>query len=975
MADLLEQRMAEIERLATQLDAQEGSREAEIERLALGGLEEDAQPQATPLATPPNALAGQQGMGMWAQGMQQARQVLSNPATYQEQEAQALEAQEPGVPMDVRSGAGALTRLRLGARRNRMHQLSLLRGLYGDEAVRMDKQGNWIVRTTDEAGAPKDLLVDEDNITLKDFADVAHKAPALALSIMSTKGIPAASIFKSAVMGALGWAGGEAATDVASRVGSVAIEPGEIATTRGAQALTDVALGYGAGRAINAIGTLGRLLRMASSETPRLLDEGATLAARQRVEQGRQVVKEATGVTLQPTLGELTGNPVIQRLEAFFSNIPLARGFILHNIERRMANERAIQTELLKMGGGGSADVPDATRLGEEVLTAIGGKLQGLTQQADELAGSVRREATGALTDPLADISGGALSHTRFGQRMQRRGEAQLQHFKSEAARRYDAFRNLPEATEPRFDAMPIQERAITLKDELIKSAGGDVEKALAPTGIVAQLDAVDRLPSDQSYFDLVKLRDAIYDRIGSPEPISGRGERILKDLGASVTREMQGQGPKVFGPNWKLVEEAITYYRENVESFYQKGIAGMLKPRTEAGAIDPERIAGQLLAGGKGSVTAYNTFRDFFTKGGAVQDMNRLLRDELIDRGTDKATGLVRLEDMGAAVSKLEPEIVRELYGVAKQDLLREVQQAQTGLRIFGKAGAVPERGTQAVVEANALKEALATGQLKSGKLKALAATTAELERSYTTELTRALQQGDTRLIEAAPEKFVRNFLLNPATTERAAQNAMQHLTATGDDLLVGDVRRLYLADLFKAGAANATGDVQQLVSMQTGSPLRNLDPQKFAIVLENEAVQKRMNLVLGPEVAGAVREFGIAMSGRAGRDAAATTTGAFAGGSYFHNVMQLLGGKWGALKSLPDLAQYRVLSYLMTHPSSINSLRTVANAVPDQLDDVVKAMTLSPEFAHALASDSATPEEAAQVTREIQAWAQPQR
>jgi hypothetical protein len=532
--------------------------------------------------------------------------------------------------------------------------------------------------------------------------------------------------------------------------------------------------------------------------------------------------------------------------------------------------------------------------------------------------------------------------------------------------------RAIPEASQPLFNATPIQARATALRDELVKNAGGDVERALAPSGIVAQLDAIERLPGKQSFFDLVKLRDAIYDRIGSPEPISSRGERLLKEVGTSITKEMQTQGPALLGARkWPLVEEAQAFYRENVESFYQKGVSGMLKPRTEAGAIDPERIASQLLAGGKGSVTAYNTFKDFFTKAGAVKDMNRMLRDQIIDAGTDRATGLVRLEDLSNAVGKMEPELVQALYGVPKRILMTEVQQAQTGLRVFGKGGAVPERSTQAAVEADALKEAMAEGTVKSGALKALAATTQEMERTYSTELTKALTAGDTRLIEAAPEKFVRSFLLNPATTERAAQNAMQHLSATGDDLLVGDVRRLYLADLFKAGAANATGDVQQLVSMQTGSPLRNLDPQKFAVVLENEGVRKRMDLVLGPEVAKAVREFGIAMSGRAGRDAAATTTGAFAGGSYFHNVVQLLGGRVGALKALPDLAQYRVMSYLVTHPDSIKTLRTMANAVPDDVGNVVKAMVLTPEFAHALASDSTTPEEAAQVTREIQRWA----
>lgn len=930
-----------------------------------------AAPQVQPRAsttTPPNPAL--QGLGFWAQ------QAGAGPAALAQHEAEDIaSSQVPGIPLDVQSGADALTRLRLGAERNRMAQLNMLRDIYGPDAVRMDRQGRWIARTTDDAGKPKDVLVDEEAMTLKDVADVAHKFPAIALSVLATKGLPATSIMRQAIQGAFGWAGGEAATDVASRIGRTDLQPGEIATTRGAEALRDAAFGYAGGKTISALGTLGRLLRIAGNRTPEAFGEGASAAARARVEQARQATGASTGVMLEPTAGELTGNPIIQRLEAFFANIPLARGFILKNMERRIANERAIQTKLMEMAGGGAADVPEATKLGEQVIDAIGAKAIGLRTQAGELAGNLRQEATQTLTGPLDEITGRPLSPTAFGQRMITRGEAQLQSFKDKAEELFAPLRAAPEATQPMFDAAPIQKVAADIKDRLLKEAGGDVAKGLAPTGLTPVLDQVAKLSPTQSWFDLKDLRNAIYDRIGSPEPISDKGTKLLKELAGSVTQEMEKQAPKVFTPELLAQSKAANqFYRENVESFYQKGIAGMLKPRTESGAIDPERIASALLAGGKGSVTTYNTFRDFFTKAGRVNDMNRLLRDQLVDAGTDKATGLIRLEDMSAAVSKLEPEIVKELYGVGKQELLANVRQAQMGLRTYGKAGAVAEAGSQGAVEADALKEALARGDVKSGTLKALASTTADLQRAYSTELTKALQVGDTGLIEAAPEKFVRDFLLNPATSEKAASNAMQHLVGTGDDQLLGDVRRFYLADLFKAAATGSRGDVQQLVSMQTGSPLRNLDPQKFAVLLENPDVQRRMSLILGPEVANTVREFGIALSGRAGKDVAASTTGAFAGGAYAHQMIQLLGGKLSALKALPDLAQYRVMSYLLTHPESIKRFRTVGNALPEQVDGLVRATVLTPEFASALASDSATPQEAAKVAADIQKWARPQ-
>lgn len=921
------------------------------------------QPRTYNLSPPNPAL---QGLGF------SASQALAGPAALAQHEQEDIASNQiPGREFDPRSGLGWVIRTRLGAERDKLQQLNMLREAYPD-GVRMDPQGRWIVTKPDDQGNLKDVLVDEEAMTVKDLADMAHKAPALALSVLGSAVAPEGQILLQALGGGLGWGAGEALTDVASRLTTKnrPMDVMDITANAGKEVIANTVGGYIGGKAISMLGTLGKLARMASGSMD-ALGEGATAAARARLEQARQATKAMTGVALEPTAGELTGNPIIQRLEAFFSNIPLARGFILHNIERRIANERAIQSRIAEMAGGDPTKMPSNIELGEQVLGAVGGKLQGLSEQAGELSGNLRREATESLTGPLAKIPGQTLTANEFGTRTAAAGDTVLQGFKEKARQLFGAFQDQPEATESLFGFMPVKAKAAELEEQLVKDAAGDVEKALAPTGVLAQLNAIARQPGATSYNDLVKLRSALYDRMDSPEPISSQGTRILKSLGAAITEQMEKQGPKVFGSKWQMVKDANKFYADNVESFYQKGISGLLRPRTEAGSIAPEQVAASIVAGGKGSVSTYNTFKDFFKGTGTIQDMNALLRDTLIDAGTDKATGLVNLTDMAAGVAKMEPELVQALYNTPKEALLKEVQQAQTALKVYGKAGAVPERGTQAFVEADALKEALAKGEVKSGTIKALAATTADLQRSYTAELISGLTKGDTRLVEAAPEKFVRDFLLNPATSDKAASNAMNHLMAAGDDQLLGDVRRFYLSELFKSGAASPRGDVQQLVSMQTGSPLRNLDPQKLAVIMEREDVQRRMNLILGPKVANAVREFGIAMSGRAGKDAAATTTGAFAGGSYFHALLHVLGGKSGALMALPDLAQYRVLSFLLTHPNSIKGIGTMVGKAPEQLESIAKAAVLTPEFSNALAADSTTPQEAAQVAADVQKWA----
>jgi hypothetical protein len=280
------------------------------------------------------------------------------------------------------------------------------------------------------------------------------------------------------------------------------------------------------------------------------------------------------------------------------------------------------------------------------------------------------------LEQPLRDIPGRPLSHYEFGTRMIRRGDAQLNVFKKEAEAKFGAIKAQPDALAEVFDTGPLKANVQALKDaELVKGApakaGAAQEpiKQLVPTGVEPIMDAIDQLPPNMSYFDMVRLRNSIYDRLGSPEPISNRGTFLLKNLGSGVTAEMNKQAPNVLtSATQAMIKDANQFYSKNVETFYQKGILEMLKPRTEAGAVNPELVASRLLAGGKGSVTAFNTLKEFFKRPEAVAEMKSVLRDQVLDSAQDTHTGLIPLEDLASRISKLEPEIVQELFGESKR-------------------------------------------------------------------------------------------------------------------------------------------------------------------------------------------------------------------------------------------------------------------------------------------------------------------
>jgi hypothetical protein len=165
------------------------------------------------------------------------------------EEAYMRRTEEPGVPLDVNTGADLMTRLKLSVIKSKNDQLDLLRRTKGGENVRLSPEGEFIYRVTDDEGKQRDILVDERGMGLKDFVDIAKEAPALAASIMTTKNIPVGSILKQAFFGALSYAGVAGLTEVGGRAAAGApLEVGETIKRRGEDALTDCsgsAMGWG----------------------------------------------------------------------------------------------------------------------------------------------------------------------------------------------------------------------------------------------------------------------------------------------------------------------------------------------------------------------------------------------------------------------------------------------------------------------------------------------------------------------------------------------------------------------------------------------------------------------------------------------------------------------------------------------------------------------------------------------------------
>lgn len=886
------------------------------------------------------------------------------------------------VPLDTDTGAGAMERFRIGLQRRPMDKLEVLRKKYGQDGVRLDDQNRFIVRTKDDQGNAKDLLFEDNLLTAKDLLDFSSEYPAIAASVIATVGAPEAKVAQMALRGAAGYLAGGAGEDVVSRgIEGRPVDALEIASHRGKEAALNAAAGYALAKPV-------QLLNKGLNSAADGINAAAKLRQSQafkEVEEGRQAVKNRFGVEYDPTISDLTGSEAAARGETYVSHIPFFRKKIREKWARQAENERAVQE--IMMGN----QTPDVSGAGKDVIGVLRGEMEGAQNIAGAATKAVQGVARRELQDPLSKIPGGPISSSEFGASMIQRADKQLAAFKDESNRLYSAVRTEPDgftpsdALEPLFSTGGIKQRINQIREkELINapveskkssalidefgkpitSTESSVEpiKQLIPDRVNKILAGVEQVPEKASYFDLVKLRNRIYDEVDSPEPISSQGSRLLKNLGSAVTEEMNNAAKVLKPETVAKIDAANKFYRENVESFYEKGISDMLKPRTESGAIDPEAVATRLLAGGRGSVTTYNTVKDFFKNdASAVTDMKRVLRDRVIDSGTDSSTGLVKLESFTDAVSKMEPEIVSELFGKPKDELLKTVRTANLVLRTNsgGKLGGIYQAGSQQSFESDALKKLIDSGNLTSPAIKKLLIANESLRAQYSNAIRRAVQSNDMGVVEASPETFVNQYLFNDKIPISDLRNVMSSVYRNGDQPMIDNIRRSYLAKIFAETSKNTKGDVTQVVNRINESPARNLDVEKLSLFLQEPDTRARLKLVLGNDGFDGLVDFAKSISGRSARDKAMSLYGSLAGGAWFNKLLKGEG--------LSEIPHYALISHIVTSPMYTKMLKSGVKLNPLQFEFFVRTAAISPEVIQAVTTESRTPDEARRYAKEL--------
>lgn len=485
----------------------------------------------------------------------------------------------PGVPLDVTTGAGLMSRAGLSAVEGDQNRSEFMRRAYAGSQVDVTDDGNLIIRNVQDnlTGQPKDLLVDEQDFSmLKDPADFAWPVARMALEVFALKklGFTSGGFLKRVVGGsAVGSAVGQAATATAQAVLDAEQTFGEnlMEASKGA------GLGMVLGGGLEGAGALAGAARgRLGAEVTSGPTERAGIEALERV-------NETAATRIIPSIGQMAESPDILNLETFLKRLPFFGARLRKQDELRNEQIRSLQRFVY-----GETPPQPLADLGADMVESLKGAVDQPTQAAEMATQSLTGRAAAQMEEAIARIAPAARSFTEEGTAALTKlgSRSQFGRFKQVADELFT------EAGNPEIPLTGLKSKLAAIEEKLPKVTG---EAA-------ASWDEVSRIADDLGDETMAFLLNA------AGKPLATEtGEKINRDLvpGAltKLVRGLRNLGDSI--PLEQLrtvrnsVDNAIRDGRglEGIETFQLKQISHALTETLEEGiATMPDKAAAAAL-------------------------------------------------------------------------------------------------------------------------------------------------------------------------------------------------------------------------------------------------------------------------------------------------------------------------------------------------------------------------------------------
>jgi len=856
-----------------------------------------------------------------------------------------------GVPLDTETGVPSLTYFQTKLNRLQSDQLGYLKGIYGDENVRLADTGEPIIRVVDSTtGKPKDITLAPDRLTLRDAADLGSHGMEILGGIMAARrgdvrGLAAQA--KNIGRMAVGTEAGGALQDAFVRgYQGQQIRPGEIAASRTA------AIPLDAGAGLFMTGT-GKLLGKAISPF------ADPLPAQFNLTDAKTRLRAKYGVDLPNTPGELTGNTLLLRAEQFARQKPGSAGAFEKITEEQDAALQGIQDILLGRGRAKSAE-----EVGGSALEAIGAKLTPLRSEIETLKKGVRASATEELRGAALAATGTelrpAMEKATVGQALREVAGASRDAWKKASG--YEEFFSNPATQSETISLKSLSQKATDLLKSmpgtdkvtatpigvldasgtpiLRDEAGREVWKEFIPERVVGRLQRLAGSPDAKLSLDQLKqMRTEVDDDILLGEAVPGVRNLHLKRVRSMLTDAMNeavdSLGDPALSREWKRINKA---YAENAPRFEQKGIAELFRDPQNPNYVANHQVVQRAIA----DPDTYTEYAKFFGRESPVmRGLQRAVAEDVLGASSNPLNNLVdgrtfvnNLKELWARSPKLAADTFgpnsSRLYGIASAETAATVgERDRAGMLI---------RSINGKVDLGDLQELLRSGNLTAQKLANLVSAQNRLATEYRNGIKKAVAEGGPLGERIKPSEFVNNF---SRQGEPADIKEVMALLADRPDV-TEDIRRQTLLDILNR--ARSTGEGMKHVFGKTG-PLNARGLEEAMGVGSRDATQaSRYRAILGDDTWRDLTDIGHYLQPREAGKSTFGTAGRLSAGS---QIAQLERGS--IFKFLDTAVRNFIVAGIYASPMTRKWISNVAMTPADQAT-LVSYMVSSTPFVEAL-------------------------
>lgn len=864
-----------------------------------------------------------------------------------------------GVDLDVTSGAPLSTRASLSFATGEENRVARVKNAFSGSQVDATPEGHLIVRNVldERTGKTKDLLVDEQDISFGDIADLTSAGLQTFAEIFVLRGLGASRGMlskwtdkSSRTVRTLAESGAGAVTsETVGGIGDAIQQFSDIGDVNGGKILRERAKGVGSGFVLGAGlgGTVEGFASLRDAKKGRLV--GMVEPGKEEREGIRALnsIRDDTGIDIEPTLGQMAKDDSALRLESFMSRIPVLGRMFKAQIERQEEGIRSLQRKMI-----GEEPLQPMADLGAEIVETLRPFVDQPKQAGDMVEQSIVLRAADEMETAMGKIAPSARPFTTEGTAAITKLTARNQHdtFRQTANELFSAVGNPEISTTPLKSLLGevrdnLPKKTVINESELVDAGGKplattegkEVVRELVPSEMLKFLKGLDSLDESMPLNELRRIRNTVDDAIREGRGLEGVSTRELKQIQHALTETIEtgveSLDDKAVAASLK---RANSFYRENIERFEVPFIARLLKETPDQpGFIGNFELLDTIHSNPDRFREIEGFLKSGVTEGGKLVSQENtkifnVLRRQLLENiyarsRVNPANGhFVDPTKFAQELSAFKPEVRSAILGGKAEVIdknLELLKQVKEGFKD---------------VPVDALEKFVKTPGNSVHDLSKLITLRKQERETFENEVIKKLFRGEADISSLRADQAL-DWMLHAKNQNDVAQ--VMALLGDNPDL-VDKIRRNAVAEFFQEVRRKTTP-----ADAARRDPSHLVDPRKLIDAFQDRDARSRLRLILGTENFNILDNFVTAQT-VLGKQSTQTLLGTNAAMSILTNVASLL-------KDVPETLRLVLYATVLTNKGLQRMVREGSLNPATDVRELTTALIASAPVLDALSQD----------------------